>query len=259
MRELIIYFTIYSFLGWLSETIYCYIIDKKFTYRGFLYGPVCPIYGFGGIIVTECLRGMKGNIIEVFFGGMILASILEYITSYVLQKLFNMKWWDYSEHKFNINGRVCLLNSTMFGILAVVIVYVLEPLCKNTVVSIPHKILYPLSAVITTVFIVDTIFTVAHLIHLREHLASLTNIKDELKELNIKLESFGEAGVRKLKQELEKRKGQNNDRLEKLLLKLDNLKKEGKESNRILKAFPHAKHTKHHNHLKDLKSLINGK
>ncbi|MBS6043844.1 MAG: hypothetical protein KIA08_14325, partial [Clostridium baratii] len=83
--------------------------------------------------------------------------------------------------------------------------------------------------------------------------------KDELKELNIKIESFGEAGVRKLKQELEKRKGQNNDRLEKLLLKLDNLKKEGKESNRILKAFPHAKHTKHHNHLKDLKSLINGK
>ncbi|MBS6043935.1 MAG: putative ABC transporter permease, partial [Clostridium baratii] len=154
------YFTIYSFLGWLSETIYCYIIDKKFTYRGFLYGPVCPIYGFGGIIVTECLRGMKGNIIEVFFGGMILASILEYITSYVLQKLFNMKWWDYSEHKFNINGRVCLLNSTMFGILAVVIVYVLEHLFKNTVVYIQHKIFFPVSFFILYGFIVVYLFSV---------------------------------------------------------------------------------------------------
>lgn len=261
MRELIVYFTIYSFLGWLAETIYCFIIDKKFTYRGFLYGPVCPIYGFGGVIVVKFLQGMGSNPIKVFFGGMILASILEYITSYVLEKLFHMKWWDYSTYKFNINGRVCLKNSIFFGILALFIVEVLEPMLRDSVTSIPSSIIYPLSAIITIIFIVDLTFTVAHLIHLREHLARLKNIKNDLKELNIEFKQFTEGEYEKIKIEIEMRKshGQNIDKLNKLMMRLDSLKHEAKQNRRVLKAFPNAKYNKEHTHFKELKNLIDNK
>ncbi|MEG1001769.1 putative ABC transporter permease [Clostridium sp.] len=262
MRELIIFFTIYSFLGWVCETIYCFIIDKKFTYRGFLYGPVCPIYGYGALIVTACLNRFKGNIVFVFLGGMILASVLEYFTSFILEKLFNMKWWDYSKHKFNINGRVCLLNSTMFGILSVIIIEVLDPIFKDLVSKIPHVILYESAAIIAGIFIIDTIFTTAHLIHLKEHLAKIKNIKQDLKELNIRMESFAENEINKIKDEAIKRKDlsdHNNEKLEKLFVKIEGLKKASKESSRILKAFPHAKYIKDHDRLKDLKSLIGGK
>lgn len=260
MRQLIVYFTIYSFLGWLSETIYCYIIDKKFTYRGFLYGPVCPIYGFGGVLVTILLRGMGSNPIKVFFEGMILASVLEYITSYILEKLFHMKWWDYSKHKFNINGRVCLLNSVLFGILSLVIVEVIEPMLRGIVRSIPDKTIYPLSAVITTIFIVDLIFTVAHLIHLKEHLLKIKNIKNDLRKLGVELEEFTESELEKLRLEIEKENNnENKDKIRNLIEKLNLLKKEAKRNRRILNAFPNAKHMEEHKHLNYLKNLINNK
>lgn len=261
MRELVVYFTIYSFLGWLAETIYCFITDKKFTYRGFLYGPVCPIYGFGGVIVSKFLHGIEGNPIKVFFGGMILASILEYITSYILEKLFHMKWWDYSHHKFNINGRVCLLNSTLFGLLSVFIVEVLEPMLRDSVSSIPSSIIYPLSTIIIIAFIVDLTFTVAHLIHLKDHLSRLKNIKNDLKELNIEFKQFTEIEYEKIKIEIEMRRkhGQNIKKLNELMMKLDLLKAEAKQNRRILRAFPHAKYNKEHNHFKELKNLINNK
>lgn len=257
MRELIIYFTIYSFLGWLSETIYCFIIDKKFTYRGFLYGPVCPIYGFGGVLVTILLKGSGSNPIKVFFEGMILASILEYITSYVLEKLFHMKWWDYSTYKFNINGRVCLLNSVLFGVLAVVIVEVIEPMLGGLVRSIPNKIIYPLSAIITTIFIVDFVFTVAHLLHLKDHLARIKNIKNDLRKVGIELEEFTGNELEKLR--MENNNEANKDRIGMLIEKLNLLKKEAMENKRILNAFPNAKHIEEHKHLNDLKKLIKSK
>ncbi|GAA0070842.1 putative ABC transporter permease [Clostridium sardiniense] len=261
MREIVIYFTIYSFLGWVAETIYCFIIDKKFTYRGFLYGPVCPIYGFGGVIVIKFLHGIGNNPIKVFLGGMILASVLEYITSYVLEKLFHMKWWDYSTYKFNINGRVCLKNSIFFGLLALFIVEILEPMLRDSVSSIPSSIIYPVSTIIIIIFIIDLTFTVAHLIHLKEHLDRLKNIKGDLKDLNIEFKQFTEAEFEKIKMEIATRKnnGQNIDMLNKVMIKLDSLKNEAKQNRRVLKAFPHAKYNKEHTHFKELKNLIDNK
>lgn len=260
MRELILYFTIYSFLGWLSETIYCFIIDKKFTYRGFLYGPVCPIYGFGALTVLVVLDGVKDNVFVVFLGGMILASVLEYITSYILEKLFNMKWWDYSEHKFNINGRVCLLNSTLFGLLSVFIIEILQPSIKDFLTALPSSMVYSLSGIIALIFIVDLTFTVIHLLHLKEHLAKLENIKADLKKLNIQLEQFSEKEINKIKVELEKRNNEKEHRkLLELQSRLSSLRKEAKVNKRILSAFPNSKHIRKHNALKELKGLINNK
>lgn len=106
--EIILYFFIYAFLGWVSECIYCSIGHKKIINRGFLNGPVCPIYGFGALIVIFFLKRYENNVLELFLYGIIVTSILEYITGYLLEMIFNTTWWDYSRKKFNIKGRVCL-------------------------------------------------------------------------------------------------------------------------------------------------------
>lgn len=132
-----LYFFIYSFGGWVCECIYCSIPAKKFINRGFLYGPYCPIYGFGALLVTLLLDGYLSNPLLVFLLGMLLTSILEYVTSYVMEKLFHKKWWDYSHYRININGRVCLLNSTLFGLMALFVIYVLHPKVTDLIQLIP--------------------------------------------------------------------------------------------------------------------------
>ncbi len=265
MSQLIIFFAICSFFGWLAETIYCFIIDKKFTYRGFLYGPVCPIYGFGAVIIYLLLGKdlsfsyAKLNVVEVFFGGMILASILEYITSYILEKVFHVKLWDYSEHRFNINGRVCLLNSTLFGLLGVCIVEFVEPMLKGMIGSVSSKITYPLAVIITIIFLIDLTFTVAHLLHLKENLLRFEDIKAKFKNFNIQVKEFTKIEYEKIKVEIRerKKKGQDIKKLNELMMKLDLLKNEAKQNRRILKAFPNAKHIKDNINFKEFKDFIN--
>ena len=126
-----LYFFIYSFLGWVCESIYCSCLQKKIINRGFLNGPVCPVYGVGALIIIIGCWSYRDSMIGVFISGMILTSMLEYITATILEKLFHAKWWDYSNHKCNINGKVCLLNSTMFGIMSVFVVEFLHPFIIN--------------------------------------------------------------------------------------------------------------------------------
>ncbi|WP_346961821.1 putative ABC transporter permease [Clostridium sp.] len=111
---LFMYWIIYSLLGWVVETIYCSVIDGYFVGRGFLNGPLCPIYGFGELFLLLLLNQYSDNIAIVLILSMIYTTIIEYITSFIMEKLFKMRWWDYSEHKFNIGGRVCLKNSFLF-------------------------------------------------------------------------------------------------------------------------------------------------
>ena len=106
-------FIIYSFLGWLIEIIVCSISEKHFTPRGFLIGPYCPIYGFASIIMITLLNKYFNDPLIVFILSAIIASVLEYFTSYIMEKIFNARWWDYSDRKLNINGRICLENSVL--------------------------------------------------------------------------------------------------------------------------------------------------
>ena len=115
--ELLTYFIIYSFAGWVMESIFRSICEKKFINTGFLKGPFCPIYGIGAIIIYVFLSGFKDNIFLLFLMGFIVLSIWEYIVGVLLEKVFNTKYWDYSDHKFNFQGRVCLTNSIYWGFL----------------------------------------------------------------------------------------------------------------------------------------------
>ena len=125
--QIFLLFIIYSFIGWFCEVLYCSISQKKFVNRGFLYGPICPIYGCGGIMIFAFLMPLSDNIFLLFFASMIVTSAIEYFASWVMEKLFDAKWWDYSNYRFNIHGRICLLNSTLFGVMGVVAVRFVHP------------------------------------------------------------------------------------------------------------------------------------
>ncbi len=177
-----IYFFIYSICGWFLETIYCRLLDGKWTNRGFLFGPYCPIYGFGSLLIIYFLDNFKDNPIEVFFFGMIFTSVLEYITSFLLEKIFNAKWWDYTNYKFNINGRVCLVNSLEFAILGLVLTYIAHPFISNIVLQIPSAINQIVALLLFFIIGIDLCSTIASLLNLKEKLSMLEYYKEELKK-----------------------------------------------------------------------------
>jgi len=126
-------FMIYSFIGWTMEVIWNLFTDKKLVNRGFLVGPYCPIYGVGCLLLIILLGRFKSDPVLLFFMSIIVCSILEYSTSYIMEKLFKARWWDYSEYKFNLNGRICAATMIPFGILGVLVVYYLNPFVSKFV------------------------------------------------------------------------------------------------------------------------------
>lgn len=183
--SVILYFIIYSFLGWCCETVYCSILQKKFVNRGFLYGPLCPIYGCGALLVLYLLRDVRASILPLFLSGMVVTTILEYLTSVLLEKLFHMKWWDYSVMPFNINGRVCLLNSCEFGALSVFVVMVLHPAVTRLVGRIPGPVQLLLAGLLSAVILTDTIYTVHGILILK---GKLDDIYLQIDEIRLKTE-----------------------------------------------------------------------
>ncbi|WP_300261635.1 putative ABC transporter permease [Clostridium sp.] len=247
----ILYIIIYSFLGWCCEVIYCYIIDHKFTNRGFLNGPLCPVYGFGAFFVLTFLDIYKNNVILVFILGIIITSVLEYITSFLLEAIFHTKWWDYSKHKFNIHGRVCLLNSTLFGILSVVLVEFINPIIVSFVSKFPENIVFAITIIFTAMIAVDFVVTVQAMLKLN---SKLNNLQDLSKEF----EKFGISFIDKTEKELEltmsKFKRDINLK-EEMLNRAKTLRKNNILQRRLLKAFPNMKHKRYNELLQKLKNI----
>ena len=155
LSELIIYFTIYSFIGWLWECLISIIRDHKVINRGFLNGPYCPIYGCGALLFIA-LTKITDNPILIFFVGGLIACILEYITSYLMEKIFKARWWDYSNRKLNLNGRICFTGYIIFGIGAVTILY-LHPLLAQEIQTIKAKDIIAIA--IAAILILDILST----------------------------------------------------------------------------------------------------
>ena len=176
------YFMVYSILGWAVETVYCSAIQRKIVERGFLNGPYCPIYGVGAVIVLLVLDPYINQPGLIFILGLILTTILEYLVSVIMEKLFHMRWWDYSQHRFNINGRVCLLNSTLFGFLCLILTLVIHPLVVNLLGKIPANWLYVTSAALLAVITLDAVLSVLATIKLDKHLAKIKEILEQLRE-----------------------------------------------------------------------------
>ena len=180
--NLYLYLMIYSSLGWLCESIYVSIGRKKWVNSGFFYGPYCPIYGFGAIFVLYFLEPLIEHPVLVFIFGVLLTSTLEYFTSWLLEKLFHILWWDYSNQKLNIHGRVCLLNSTLFGIMSLVVTYGIHPVVVSLIESISFNVRYVLSSVWFVLFMIDLFFSVKSLISFKQSTLLFETKLEKIKE-----------------------------------------------------------------------------
>lgn len=152
-----LYFIIYSFIGWLMEVVLKSKDEHKFVNRGFLIGPICPIYGFGVLLIILLVGNSKSDLLAVFLKSILVCSVLEYSTSYFMEKLFHARWWDYSKNKYNINGRICLETMLPFGILSTIVIYVVHPLVIKFVSLFSNTLLIILTILFGILFIVDNI------------------------------------------------------------------------------------------------------
>ena len=152
-------FILYSVIGWIIEVCNEYIHNKRFVNRGFLIGTYCPIYGYGALLMIILLDKYKDSIFALFCMSVFICSILEYFTSYIMEKLFNARWWDYSHYKFNINGRICLETMIPFGVAGTLLVHYLNPYIMNVLNVIPFKIVKVVSIILFTIFIIDNILS----------------------------------------------------------------------------------------------------
>lgn len=172
-------FLIFSILGYVAEMTMCAIVDRKITNRGFLCGPVIPIYGVGSLALLWFLKPFREYPVLIFFLGMILTTTIEYFTSYLLERIFHNKWWDYSCQKFNINGRICLLNSFLFGVGAVVIIYFVGPWVTEMLLQFKDHYLICFSIVLFCLFFLDVLYSCVVAYSLRNRLIIVENLKNE--------------------------------------------------------------------------------
>ncbi len=136
----ILYFFIFAFIGWLLETIYSFIVLGHFTMRGFLYGPICPIYGYGALILIIFLGKYSNNSLKLFTYSAVIFSVFEYFVSYALEVLFHSFWWNYENDFFNLNGRISIFYSFAWGIIAILFIGHLYPFFKKKLESFLSKI-----------------------------------------------------------------------------------------------------------------------
>lgn len=152
-------FIFYSFIGWIIEVINELITEKRYVNRGFLIGPYCPIYGCGVILMILLLNRYLNDPVVLFIMAVVICSILEYFTSYIMEKIFKARWWDYTERKFNINGRICLETMVPFGIGGLIIMYFVNPFITGVLNMIPTVLLKLISIILFVVFLVDNLIS----------------------------------------------------------------------------------------------------
>jgi uncharacterized membrane protein len=275
------------------EVIYAALKEGKFINRGFLNGPLCPIYGFGVIAVVNFLKPVQNNLFFLFFGSVFIASAIELTAGFVLEKIFRQKWWDYSEVPFNIGGYICPLFSMMWGIACLVIVDQIHPLIVNMSAHIPEPASLIILLILSIVFVIDLVATVNTILRINKKLEHIEDLSllirkstDELGEnlatgviaLSAKKDELEELAEHKKEEIVEKithakktmelnniaRKHKLDEALQHREKTLAELKKANREileagifgQGRLLKAFPNIKSTLHNEALEKLKDHI---
>ena len=170
MEKLVHYFIlfiIYSFIGWIIDCLYEFFKQKKLINRGFLIGPICPIYGSGAILIIIFLSKYQAHPIALFVLTCVLCATIEYFTSLIMELIFKNRWWDYSNYKFNINGRICLETTIPFGLGGIGIIYLSQPLLTYLLNKIPYIILLLITIWITLTLIIDVFISFDIIINLK--------------------------------------------------------------------------------------------
>lgn len=209
ITTLFLYFIAYSFLGWCVETTYCCIRERRWVFRGFLCGPICPIYGVGALIMVLFFSPLTFDPVLFYLTATVVMSAWEYLVGWFLEATTHIKYWDYSDRRFHIHGRLCLQISLCWGVLSYVTIFLIHPSVVHWFDRIPMWLRYTLSGSLGTLLLVDIITTIRHLALTASLLAQLEQVHEQLQvqtalaraELGDKLETLGgrleEASLRK--------------------------------------------------------------
>lgn len=241
-------FIIYAFLGWCSEVAFAAVNKGKFVNRGFLNGPVCPIYGVGMLIVVLCLWNLRDRPLLLFLGSALLTTALEFVTGFVLERFFHDKWWDYSDMPFNIKGYVCLKFTILWGLAASFIIGAIHRFIYMLIEKTPFALGVILLAVFSAAFIADFTVTLTALVKLPKKLKAMAEAERALRAVSDKIgENISDTTIA-AKEKGEALAEENKPRLEELKAEYEKKKKELSamlERNfvqrRIFKAFPNLK------------------
>lgn len=262
------YFLIYSCLGWCAEVAFAAVKTGKFINRGFLNGPVCPIYGFGVCLVVFCLTPVADNILFLFLGSVVLTSAIEYFTGYVLEKVYHQHWWDYSKRPFNFRGYICLQFSLLWGVACVLILKLLHPAVYKLVAWIPGLLGATLVAALLSALVIDFAATVMDLQRFRRAMKMAAAVSARLRALSDDMgESISDGVITAVRKKEEFRVGLDAYRFEKnekhlqdkadLLLELYTLIARSEVSRqRLMQAFPNLKRAGSYERLEELKHIL---
>ena len=245
-------FFFYGFAGWCAEVAFAAVRQGKFVNRGFLNGPICPIYGVGVTLIVTALDFCKGSLILLYLASTVLVTFLEWVTGFCLEKIFHHRWWDYSNMPLNIGGYVCPLFSAVWGIACVIVVRFLHPLIRLGISWIPVWI----GSLFLTVFVlalgIDLYVTVTGIFRLNRRLERMEAVAEELKKIS---DQIGENIYQNMMEGREKQ-----EKLKELKEKYRALhQKPSRMNRRLLKAFPKLKSRRYEKALEELRKYLEGR
>lgn len=285
--EIICLFFVYAFLGWCVEVVYRGLEEGHFINSGFLNGPVCPIYGVGGVLVVICLTPLEHNVFALFIGSALLTSLLELITGFALDKMFHTKWWDYSDLPFNIGGYICLKFSVLWGLVCVALIKGLHPVVLRVINFVPQTLGVILLIIFSMVFISDVIITVITINHLTKRMKLMDELAGKIHSVSDKIGEHVYEGAAAIRdkgievynsenaveireryadnvEEIKQKREEMKQRHEKEVAELKEryaalIKQHNPLQSRIVKAFPRMKTHKYNEQLEQLKSRLKKK
>lgn len=201
VTQLILYFFFYSFLGWVMETCYCSFLEKKYVARGFLYGPICPIYGVGVLLMLLFFKPLAGNVVLFYVTAVVVMSAWEYLVSWLLEVTTHARYWDYSHFKINLNGRICLPISLAWGVLSYIVIFLIHPRTEVLFLRLPLWASHVLCGILLGILISDATLTIRQLTLVSNLTKEAARVSEELHlqltlgkaELDDKLEETADA------------------------------------------------------------------
>lgn len=270
------YFMIYSFLGWVTEVVFHAVVKGKIINRGFLNGPLCPVYGFGMCSVLWISSIFNaGNVFILFIEGIVFATLIELLAGFILDKMFHARWWDYSSMPLNFHGYICAAFSIMWGLAIVVAVKGIHPWINRLVGLMPHTLSLILLVILGIYIIADTIVTALTIIGLNKKLKELDSISQSMRAISDRMtDVIGNSAIKNAQTIGETRvkaalgKAELRDNADEMLKKLEERSEEIRRSilahkhsgaARLLNAFPSMIHKEHQGILLTLKNRISGK
>lgn len=255
-----IYFFFYGILGWCTEVAFAAVMERRFVNRGFLNGPICPIYGVGVAAVVSLLKPLENQLLLLYLASALLVTLLEGLTGYVMDRLFHHKWWDYSGMPFNIGGYVCPLFSLLWGTACVLIVKVVHPMVQELCGRLPLAAGVLLLSVCSVGLAADVIVTVNDIMRWNRQLDAMEKIAAELRELSGKMgENIYEnvMDTIELREKLDVAVGEQKTRIAQLKEKYSELAQRSiRSGRRFMRAFPKLQSRRHKELLEQIRCRL---